>query len=349
LLGFLSIISRCSADIPCQWNEFDRNQPTLKITTCESPTIASIFLGRVSKEPENFPKLETLSIQTSLVVIEEARFTRAINLKTLVLSNNKIRSIHEKAFNGLHKLKDLSIDQNELHSLPINGFADLLVLEGLNVDKNQLTSFDFSIVQHNTKLNWLTISRNVITHVQTSKQFAFNLQTISMERNFLASLCLENLPKVPILKFLFIDGNNLTEFDFESVKDKLPQLQKIHFGYNPFDCCYLVEMVTEMLLHMPSLKIDCDFAKLLNDSKAFKHLSKCVSCARPFRNQRRINELETIVSNDDKINKVLISVLALVAVVQIIVGSVCFWYLKKATKVQSRVESDYMEIPPRFQ
>jgi hypothetical protein len=74
-----------------------------------------------------------------------------------------------------------------------------------------------------------------------------------MERNRLASLSLEHLPQMQNLKTLYFDVNNLTEFDFERVKDKYPQLQNIHFGHNQFECCFLVDMVNAMLLQMPRL------------------------------------------------------------------------------------------------
>jgi Leucine-rich repeat (LRR) protein len=167
----LSAVREGTAYGICQWNKFDRNKPKLEVHYCESPRIDSIFLGRTRKVSTLYLELTTLKIKTSLIEIEEERFTRAKNLKNLDLSENKIEHIHEKAFNGLEQLEDLNFNKNNLHCLPMNVFAELSNLKYLKFNENQLILFDFAIVERNSKLNCVKISRNNITHVMTSKPF----------------------------------------------------------------------------------------------------------------------------------------------------------------------------------
>jgi Leucine rich repeat len=333
----LNTVPRGSASTSCQWNELNPTQNHLDVTSCVSPTIDSIFLGRTSNESADYSKLKTLRIQTSLIEIEMERFTRASNLKTLDLSNNKIQRIHEKAFNGLHGLKNLKMDRNELESLHINVFADLPNLEYLSVDQNQLVTFDFSIVERNHKLIHLEISRNAITRVMTSKQFSTDLQSINLKTNYLRALSMEDLPQVPVLKLLYIDNNNLTKFNFDSVKDKFSKLQVFHFGSNHFDCWYLLDMVTALMRHMPTLLIDWENANDLKDTKTFQNLSKCVTsaacvtcvtcvtCANPVIKIRKFDDLEEVIRYKEKIIHFLS-----VALVLVLVGSLYYCYSKRS-------------------
>jgi Leucine-rich repeat (LRR) protein len=316
----LSVTSQSFASAEtCNWKKLnsDINQAYTKISGCESPTSESVFLGRPSKE---IPILKILEIQTSLTVIEDERFVAAINLKSLNLCCNRIQHVHEKAFVGLNKLSTLRMDFNQLHSLPMNLFANLLVLTSLDLESNNLTSFDFSVVKQNYQLTRLRIDSNAITHVMTSQQYSSNLTSINMIFNSISSMPLENLPNCPKLQYLFIYQNNLTEFEFESVKEKFPRLKKFNFWNNVFDCCYLRDMVRSMLLRMPNLSMDPNFIKYLNDTLSFQRVSKCVTCDRPSKNIERLEREFFIIGLGFAIG------VAFDVIVQILVGILFFCY-----------------------
>jgi Leucine-rich repeat (LRR) protein len=58
------------------------------------------------------------------------------NLKTLDLSQNNIKRIDAKAFNGLTNLGDLDLSYNQLESLQSDTFFDLVELKRLNLMRN---------------------------------------------------------------------------------------------------------------------------------------------------------------------------------------------------------------------
>lgn len=63
-----------------------------------------------------------------------------INVGILDLTDNKIHSIAETAFNGLTSLNILVLDRNKLHVLPKNVFKNLINLETLGLTNNKLGS-----------------------------------------------------------------------------------------------------------------------------------------------------------------------------------------------------------------
>jgi Leucine-rich repeat (LRR) protein len=275
-------------------------------------------------------------------VIENERFVQAINLGTLDLSYNKIQRVYENAFIGLPELKVLELNTNQIQNLPMDVFAYLPSLKKLNLGGNHLISFDFSIVKHNLQLKNLRIDRNKITDVITSQQYSSNLTYIDMESNSLTSLPVENLPDCLNLQTLYINRNNLTEFAFESVKEKFPKMKNIYVGYNRFDCCYLVDMVETMLYHMKNLTIEFIIIRNLNNTKTLQRQNICVKCVKPYPHQKKIGELEMIIGtlldkNQQLFNQVLAVEIGfgLILFVLITIGGLCFYRFRKPTKPQS--------------
>jgi Leucine-rich repeat (LRR) protein len=371
----ISVISQTfAAEKKCDWNDLNQEQyrynyKKFTINGCNSPTIDSIFLGQGSEKNEI---LQELIIQTSLTVIGKEQFVQATRLEILDLSSNKIHSVNENAFNGLHTVKTIDLQDNKIESLPLNIVADQPSLWHLRLDGNNLTSFDFSIVKQNPKLIELNIARNAITRVRTSEQYSSNLQIISMQRNLLTSLPMENLPELPVLVALYIDFNNLTDFGFEKVKKKFPKLGRFHFGSNQFECGFLMDMVSGMILHNPWLGIDDNFINNLKDFEAFQKLSKCTTCGCfSYRNKKKLDELEAIIEKYvEKNNRYVILGyvsaigVAIVIFVMITIGCLYFFYFKQTANPQSMVENSckhhhqpndenennfYEEIPPKNQ
>jgi Leucine rich repeat len=248
------------------------------------------------------------------------------------------------------------MSQNQIHTLSMTVFADLPMLSNLDLAKNSLTLFDFSMIEKNPQLKRLRIDENIITFVKTSQQFSSNLQTLYLNGNMLTSLPMENLPDISNLQDLRIDQNNLTVFDFESVKDKFTKLENIQFGDNQFECCYVKDKVKTMLTHMPKLSIDESFINYLNDTFMFQRESKCVAvCGRPYQNEKRMDELERIVGKLEKNNQEFFYIklafgigVGIVVIVQLIVGMLCFCCCRKPTNTQSNVvakDSADIEIP----
>jgi Leucine rich repeat len=297
----LSILSQNSAfGGPCNWREHSRNQSKVVIEGCESTKIDSTFLGRDSEEFSNLTHFEMHGLLTK---IEEEQFVRAVNLETLDLSYNQIQHVAEWAFIKLHKLTILNLGYNEIRNLPMGVFTDLPILRHLHLGENYLTLFDFSIFKQNPQLKELSIFDNAITNVTTSQQYSSDLTNIDMESNSLTSLSTENLPVCLNLQMLRINRNNLTKFDFESVKDKFPKLENIYFDNNRFDCCFLVDSVNTMVSEMPNLTMDSGVIENLNDSITIQEKTKCTTCDRKIYDQRKIGELKLIIKSIEKNNQ----------------------------------------------
>jgi Leucine-rich repeat (LRR) protein len=301
----LSILSQngAFAKPSCDWTKYKQNETRINIGGCDSPKIDPVFLGSESQE---YPHLITLKIHsTSVTVVEDKSFIRATNLQYLDLSWNEIERVDKNAFSGLKKLTQLILSRNKIPNLPMGVFAELQELVELYLQSNSLTSFDFSIVKQNHQLNELYIRKNAFTNATTSQQYSSNLTVISMAENSLTSLPMENLPNCPNLKELNIYNNKLTDFDFESVKDKFPKLETFWFSRNPFDCCFLVNMVRETLLHMPKLKIDSEIIQHMKDTEAMQRQNLCVKCVQPHQNQKRLDKLEVIIGNLTEANRIM--------------------------------------------
>jgi Leucine rich repeat len=294
----LSILSQNGAfGEPCDWTKYKKTVTEININECESPKFNPVFLRSES--------LITLVLCVSLTVVEDKSFIRAPNLQTLDLSRNKIERVDKNAFIGLQKLTTLFLHGNKIQSLYLTVFVHLPKLQYLKLQYNSLTSFDFSIVKHNHQLNTLYISSNAITNVTTSQQYSSKLTVIGMSENSLTSLSMENLPDCPKLQGLGISNNKLTKIDFESVKCKFPKLRYFYFGKNQFDCCFLVDMVRAMLLHMPKLRMDTDIIKNVNDTEALQRLNHCAKCVKPHQSQEKSDKLEVIIGNLTDANRTL--------------------------------------------
>jgi Leucine rich repeat len=332
----------------------------------------------LGSENQEYPHLITLTIRwTSLTVVEDKSFIRATNLRFLHLSENKIERVDKNAFSGLQKLTELNLRDNKITNLPMGVFDGLQELVVLDLQLNSLSSFDFSIVKQNHQLNRLYILENAITNVTTSQQYSSNLTLISMSKNSLTSLPMENIPNLPNLTELFIDNNKLTDFDF----DKFPKLETFWFRRNPFDCCFLVDMVRIMLLQMPKLEIDSEIINHMNDTEALQRQNLCGKCETPemvrnriYRNHKRLTNLlaenrnmamnignmeATIGTLTGELQKLYIigSTFAIgVAIIVIILVAVGIIYSHRSRKPEEAksndidleegefVESDYMEI-----
>ena len=151
-------------------------------------TISGLDIKYICLDGNNISNINVVSNWTNLVdmsfannVIENVPdFSNLVDLETVNLSNNKIKSIENISGN----MEELSIDNNELTSL--SGVQNLLNLKILSVSNNQINSL--KELESLSNLENLNINKNQIRDVSD----------------------LVNCSK---LKYLYMDNNYITDFE----------------------------------------------------------------------------------------------------------------------------------------
>jgi Leucine-rich repeat (LRR) protein len=287
------ILSITSADNTCRWNTFNKLQNKIEILDCKAQTIDKHFLNKENGIEDN-NILKELDIQIDLTKIEAKSFNSAIKMEILRLNNNFIVQLEENSFNGLVSLKELYLNKNQIRHLHNNLFVELSKLEILNLQGNKLTVFDFGTLEKNLHLIHLKLGLNSIINIVTTSFELPKLIELGLEKNILGSLSFQDLPILPNLGYLFIDGNRLTELEFDEIKSKFKNLKAMNFVVNDWDCCYLVEMINNLKSQLPDLKIDThiNLPEPLNDTKKLQENTHCTKCAKPYDNLKQIKALE---------------------------------------------------------
>ena len=151
-------------------------------------TISGLDIKYICLDGNNISNINVVSNWTNLVdmsfannIIENVPdFSKLVNLETVNLSNNKIKSIENISGN----IEELSIDNNELTSL--SGVQNLSKLKILSVSNNQINSL--SELESLGELENLNINKNQIRDVS-------------------------GLVRCSKLKYLYMDNNYITNFE----------------------------------------------------------------------------------------------------------------------------------------
>jgi hypothetical protein len=233
------------------------------------------FLGNYSENKPMNMILEKLQIQAGLKLIQGNTFNTAINMEHLNLSNNKIAFLDEKAFSGLKNLEKLELYENKIKNLPTHLFHELPELKELDLGDNRLKTFDFVCLEKNVRLLVLDLQSNSIAHIQTSQPVTkLNLEDVIISHNWLKVLSFDHFPDLPFLETFKVDGNRLTEIEYNGFKSTFPSLTLLYFKENHWECCYLHEMVQDFRKKLSKITIDKIFCDDLNHTDFIKR-SRC--------------------------------------------------------------------------
>lgn len=122
---------------------------------------------------------------------------------------------------SLFKVEVLDVSSNPIGKLNISSFARMNGLSKLNLELTNITkdSLTFGTFAHNANMTQLDISYNQLQHID------FNI--------------FSSLSQLTHLK---IDGNNLSNIPYESMKANFPKLSLISLIDNDWSCAYLSNM-----------------------------------------------------------------------------------------------------------
>ena len=117
----------------------------------------------IPSEKIEYPKCTNLSIKGNRLQKFPTAVSDAHSLEILDLSENRISSIEDDAFDGLENLIELDLSYNELHYLPTS-IGKLTKLKRLNISGNKITTLPMEF-ENLTSLEFLGVESNPIERV----------------------------------------------------------------------------------------------------------------------------------------------------------------------------------------
>ena len=115
----------------------------------------------------------------------------AQNLDTLILRNNRLKTLGRRLFRGSPKLRELSLSFNEFENISGDAFKDIgNALESLEISFGlKSPKFPETAIKPLQKLIWLALDNNAIDQIsETSLYDQGELQYLNLEYNRLTSL-----------------------------------------------------------------------------------------------------------------------------------------------------------------
>lgn len=182
----------------------------------------------------DFPNLRCFRMSTNLKVLTSLDFALAMNLTSLNLGDNKLKTIQSNVFSPiakmalstqlqanevpkmqdgtifpLHKLRELSIERNELSEIEANSFYGLNNLFDVNLSGNQLTTISSRTFAGLPSLNYLDLTKNKIEIIQEGALDLLALKQLNLAHNKLTRLTETVFDRLPKLESIILDFNNL--------------------------------------------------------------------------------------------------------------------------------------------
>lgn len=153
----------------------------------------------------------------SISNVDPDAFKNIVNLTSIVLSNNKMKVIPAALFKNNKKLQVIDLNDNDLEFLPVDLFQGLDHLEFLRLDNNPLRTQTFSpqllalpaLVHLNLSSTDLKMNDEMFTKCT-------NLESLDISRNSLKSIDSHIFRNLKNLIELYINGNDVNEFDYKN-------------------------------------------------------------------------------------------------------------------------------------
>ena len=168
-----------------------------------------------------------------------------LNIKTiysLVLSNNKIVTIHSKAFwtsesnnKTTHtELKRLDLSNNNINYIQSGTFDPLINLETLYLFRNKISNIDNIFIVNLNKLTRFRIDNNTLTQLPT-KWLPNSLQHLNISGNAIEIMSIDTFEGAFNLNYIWLSPPNITiEYNTFSNLTKLITIEV--YPRNSYEC-----------------------------------------------------------------------------------------------------------------
>lgn len=281
-----------SQHIPCSCYEFEEgvfiecpNTDLRSVTTAlaslsqqsvKSFTIYNLDPGVRELPSAVFPnstRIERLRISDSLIELlaDEALTGIAAGLRTLALSNSKLKSIPQKPLSTLKSLESLDLDLNQIQEIGSYSFYGL-PLTSLSLQSNRIsTLFEYTFGGLENTLQELTLIHNELESVPLiALRRLKNLRTLKLNENSISQIPYDGFTKFLQLQNLDLRSNRILYLDESSFKS-MPKLASLSLSSNKLT--RIEDKVFKHLADLESLDLSKNSLRVLNGA-VFASLNK---------------------------------------------------------------------------
>lgn len=195
-----------------------KNVRHLKIGNLDSSTLGFRHIRRQSVK--HLEHLNTISVgSNNMEVLDKDCLWDLPNLTSLMVIDNKLKTLHARTFEKSEILTRLVLNKNKLETLPGNLFKNNLLLEVLDLSENSLTTIGHRIFENNINLQAVSLSGNSLGVIGEIFETNYNLNLISLSSNQLQFLPRNLFQNIERLERIALNDNLLKELDgkiFES-------------------------------------------------------------------------------------------------------------------------------------
>ncbi|XP_026749119.2 toll-like receptor 3 [Galleria mellonella] len=175
--------------------------------------------------------VESLDLSYNAIVKFTINSTELKNLRTLFLSNNRIKSMFSYSFQGLVGLTTINLAHNEIQIIDSGSFFDQPKLMELDLSYNSKLNFKTSLIQNNKQLYDLNLSG-----IRTKIEYENNGNSLTLKKLYIAQCDIKNVTKLnlqllPYIKYLDLNNNTIQKLDSHAFS-KLNYLNILDLSYN---------------------------------------------------------------------------------------------------------------------
>ncbi|XP_011557532.3 toll-like receptor 6 [Plutella xylostella] len=167
--------------------------------------------------------LEVLDMSfNDLIVISDNSLSKLRSLSKLLLQNNAISTIEDRAFGGVVNLQVLNLSSNFLTSLPPDLFADTKLLKDINLSNNTINVMPPGLFEGLEHLQILDLSRNHLTSQWINKNTFVGLLRmviLNLSRNRLVKIDRYMFQDLYSLQKLNLEHNEISTIDEHSFEE----------------------------------------------------------------------------------------------------------------------------------
>eukprot|EP00090_Calanus_glacialis_P036292 TRINITY_DN61906_c0_g1_i1.p1 TRINITY_DN61906_c0_g1~~TRINITY_DN61906_c0_g1_i1.p1 ORF type:complete len:799 (+),score=94.62 TRINITY_DN61906_c0_g1_i1:179-2398(+) len=168
--------------------------------------------------------------------IDENDITLCPNLVKLIMSDNKIAIVRQKAFHLHRKLEELDLSGNLLIRLPSQSLFGLSSLRTFNLSRNRLSLLDI-FPSDLAQLKILDMSFNDIRALEAKVfHYLVNLVKLNLRGNKISQVSPDVFLAEQPLKGLDLRSNRMERLPYEAIDTIENSLEALHFEDNPIVC-----------------------------------------------------------------------------------------------------------------